>query len=450
VTERLELTGESYDSFDYANGALDGLLATLERAASLTPEQEELASRITIESVMRSIEHLTQLAGRKRAVLLLDDAALTLTPEYMVEFFDVVRVLKSKLIAPKCSVYPGTTEYGPRFHARQEAREVHVWISIEHERYLEMMLEIGNTRAKTLQNALPEALQKQLALAAFGIPRAYLTLLRGMDELGGASQANTNRVIQRHRDGILAEYRSLAEKIPKFATLISTGEVLFTKMIEAVRDANARLDDEKQLLIGIEKTDFSQLSARMAKFLIEAGLLYEVADVSHGGPERIYRRFIPHLSALMAIRAFAVGKRGQASANVVDFLARKSTKHPVRRTLETLLGKELLSGLSIDLPTCQQCGEPRMNETQKFCHNCGSQLVDGSNFTRLMKLEFEKVPGLTDFQRQSLEELHLEKIGDLVAMEDPGTELRKVHNVGQKRSERIIYVTQSYIDEFLS
>lgn len=45
-------------------------------------------------------------AKRKRAILLLDDAALTLTKEYMIEFFDVFRSLKTISISPKASVYP--------------------------------------------------------------------------------------------------------------------------------------------------------------------------------------------------------------------------------------------------------------------------------------------------------------------------------------------------------
>ncbi|MFM0874793.1 hypothetical protein QU886_27910, partial [Klebsiella pneumoniae] len=49
---------------------------------------------ISVEKTQGYIEDAIQVAGRKRAVLLLDDAALTLTPEYMVEFFEIFRSLK--------------------------------------------------------------------------------------------------------------------------------------------------------------------------------------------------------------------------------------------------------------------------------------------------------------------------------------------------------------------
>lgn len=77
---------------------------------------DPIIQTISIEKTQGYIEEAIQIEGRKRAILLLDDAALTLTPEYMVEFFEIFRSLKTAHISPKASVYPGTTQYGPRFH----------------------------------------------------------------------------------------------------------------------------------------------------------------------------------------------------------------------------------------------------------------------------------------------------------------------------------------------
>ena len=83
-----------------------------------------LISKLSIQRITTIIDELLKHSKRKRCILLLDDAALTLTPDYMVEFFDVFRSLKTQNISPKASVYPDTTQYGPRFHIGQDAEEV--------------------------------------------------------------------------------------------------------------------------------------------------------------------------------------------------------------------------------------------------------------------------------------------------------------------------------------
>jgi hypothetical protein len=63
-------------------------------------------------------------------------------------------------------------------------------------------------------------------------------------------------------------------------------------------------------------------------------------------------------------------------------------------------------------------------------------------------LKLKEVPGLTKWQKKRIaEELPQTKtINDLIGLMDPGTELRKIRWVGQKRAEQIL----ECIDEFLS
>lgn len=354
------------------------------KAATLTSAEERNANLISLESVGIAINALRVAAQRSRCVLLLDDAALTLTPEYLIEFFDVIRSLKSRTVAPKCSVYPGTTEYGPRFHARQEARVIPVWLPVEDPNYLPTMMAIGDKRFGVDGRKINEAARKQLAFAAFGMPRAYLSLLRDNATASGQQQQTLNKSIQQHRDGILAEYASLATKVPQFKTLVAKGRELFDAIIDVMRAANVNLVDERQLLIGIERSDFTPLRERMVKLLIEAGLLYEHPEVSHGGPDRTYRRFTPHIAALMAVRAFSGRSRGHSATAIVDFLNSRPVKHPIRRKLNTLLSEQSLAQIRIDLPACQKCGAKRVNEDQKFCHTFAPKASDLSMIANVM------------------------------------------------------------------
>ena len=125
------------------------------REKSTTITREVALSRlITVTKVQQLLEATSSIAGRKRTVLLLDDAALTLTPAYLIELLDVVRALKTSTIAPKTPVYPGTTEYSPRFHTGQDSTDVFVWTSVEAEEYATSMDQIARCRFQISTNYL--------------------------------------------------------------------------------------------------------------------------------------------------------------------------------------------------------------------------------------------------------------------------------------------------------
>src|SRR5665213_375990 len=396
-----------FKNFDLTRAKVETLVARLERAGVLSPEEEASANAISIEGVVQALVGLSKTAGRSRTVILLDDAALVFTPEFMIEFFEIVRVLKRQNVSPKCSVYPGTTEYGPRFHADHEGRFVPAWLPVDHPSYRHIMGSIGQKRYTGGGGIPGKDVNELLMYASFGVPRAYLTMLRELHsettERASGSQQAVNKVIQSHRDGRLREFRSLKLKMPKFNTVIGAGEQLFEAIIRSLKTENEKLDDSgtKQILLGIPSTDLTSLPSRMVKLLVEAGLLFESAEVSHG-PDRKYRRFMPHLAALIAARAFSERSRGSSAGQIVAFIQRRSAKHPIRRSLQSLLPE--VTAVQLDLPPCQACKTQRINEQQKFCHNCGTRLADDSTFTRLMKLPISDVTNLSTWARDKIQE----------------------------------------------
>lgn len=442
-----------FESFGLTREKVDALVARLERAGSLSPEEKSSANVISIEGVVQALSNFSKQVGRTRLIILLDDAALVFTPEFMVEFFEIVRVLKRQNISPKCSVYPGTTEYGPRFHADHEGRFVPAWLPVDHPSYRNIMANIGERRYPEGSSTLSKDINELLMYASFGVPRAYLTMLRELhseiSERSSGSQQAVNKVVQDHRDSRLREFRSLKLKMPKFNTVIGAGEELFDAIIRTLKTENENLVDPgtKQLLVGIPSTDLTSLPSRMVKLLVEAGLLFESPEVSHG-PDRKYRRFMPHLAALIAARAFSERSRGSSAAQTVAFLQRRASKHPLRRSLLSLL--PAVTSVQLDLPPCQACKTQRLNEQQKFCHNCGTQLTDNSTFTRLMKLPIGDVTNLSAWARAKIQERGIKTIEELLAFDDPGTELRKIHMVGPQRAEDYLTRVETYIDEFLS
>lgn len=431
--------------------ALQDLVDRLERGLPLATESEEVLSSLSVNKLIAAVESACDLFGRKRAIVLLDDAALTLTPEYLFEFFDVVRVLRTPRVSPKASVYPAT-DYGPRFHAAHEADEVPVWLSIDRPDYRQLMGAISSRRLPAV--SVPADVDEVLKMAAFGVPRAYLTMLRDYSRSSGTQSQILNRVVENHAEAKREEFRSMAIKMPRFDSLIRVGGQLLDGMLRELKEAQSGAFDrgEKQLVIGIADSEVSvaALIERMFNLLLEAGLVFQAQTVSHG-EGRLYRRYMPHLAALIAARAIGGGTRSSAAGQLVEVLSMRSSKHPLRRTLVKLVDSSELKNLRIDLPACRVCGTQRLTSQQRFCHACGSELLDDSTFARCMSLPLTAVPGLTNWQRERMAALdRIRTIGDLLAIQDPGSELRKLHRVGNVRAARIVEVVTAFVDEFLS
>lgn len=176
TTQGEPLDVDSLQEFDPAE--VRDLIGAYEKSQSPSANLEAVATRLTIDRVKQLLIRSADALNRRRVVLLLDDAALTLTPEYLSHFFDIYRALKAPRIAPKASVYPGTTEYGPNFHAGHEADTVFVWKRVTDANYLAFMQDIGAKRFPDMAQ-IPEDVRAMLAYSAFGVPRAFMTLVRG-------------------------------------------------------------------------------------------------------------------------------------------------------------------------------------------------------------------------------------------------------------------------------
>ena len=71
--------------FNYNKEDLTILIGKLERNLPLGEAESQLAITLTTDTITGIIQRLASAAGRKRSVLLLDDAALTLQPGLLAE-----------------------------------------------------------------------------------------------------------------------------------------------------------------------------------------------------------------------------------------------------------------------------------------------------------------------------------------------------------------------------
>lgn len=436
-------------SFNEAN--LRELVALLERGSG-DAQYEDFGQNLTVDHVIKAVGFLCKKFSRKRAVLFLDDAALSLTDQYLVAFFEIYRLLKTENIAPKAAVYPGSTQYGPTFHAFHEAEEVPLWLSVEDIDYSKIMGEIAQRRltADEISQINPDVLEF-FKYMAFGVPRAYLILLREFLEADrGTSQQRINRIVERQVELIGAEYDSLGIKLKQFASLVATGRKFFDHVISAVVNAKNMEPGKKNITLALlQGEDRNPLTERMLRFLVEIGMLYPLQSVSHG-PKRIYDRYIPHMAFLQQKGVFRDGK-GFAPKDVADYMGRPMAKQPIRRTVATILGRQDADNLKLDLPNCQNCHVPRLSGDQLFCHKCGAELVSSSLFEECMQLTLDRVPGVSGALLAHIHrDTKLRTIGHVYASQNASAELQQATWVGPVRAGGIIKKVTLSVDEFLS
>lgn len=262
-------------------------------------------------------------------------------------------------------------------------------------------------------------------------------------------QQNVNAVVEEQVRLQRVEYESLAFKLPQFKSAITAGLRLFDTIATEIIRENQNLSEgtEKQTVIGILKGNKSATHGRMINLLIEIGLLYPLKPVQHG-EGREYDRYIPHYARLMDGRAFAQG-RGFSARDTVAFIKRRSVKHPLRRTLEVLLSPEDRN-VGLDLAPCANCKTPRMDEAQRFCHQCGRPLPEPSRFRQMLELPLSALPIPSWYKKEIQEATAIKTVGDLLSLQDPASELRKAWKIGKKRSAEVLTATTTLVEEFLS
>lgn len=409
-------------------------------------EYKELVSFLNVRTVQDYIESVLSHTNRKRAILLLDDAALTLTNDYLVEFFDIFRSLKSTKISPKASVYPGSTKYGPRFHLGQDAERVPLWLNVSDPEYIDFMKAVITARFSD-NLTIDDDMKQLLMFCSFGIPRAYIMFIRSFIESDRkTAQSKFNSILEEKCKNIIEEYKSISQKLSQFTGIINIGETFLNSILSEVKAFNYEKTQSEEKVISIGISDIDNKAERMIKFLIEAGLLYEQDEVSHG-PGRKLRRFIPHISLLVNTKSI-IKSRGFKASDILDVLNNKKPPQPVRRKFNKLLSNDDISSLVLNLPPCPSCQSQRIAEGQKFCHICGSELVDGSIFKKCMAQKLLEIP-LTPFQKRVIAETPYETIEDVISSSDTAAELRRIKGVGKVHSERIVNKIVSWANEFL-
>ena len=407
-----------------------------------------------VEGLGASISDIIDLNGYTRCILFLDDAAHAFSPRQQEDFFDFYRQIKSKEISPKAAIYPGITNHSPNFHVGHDAEQIDAWLRPDDSVYLKFMRDLAEKRfdgvlPKTLNDS-PEYLDL-LAYASFGIPRAFLNMLRLVyhyDEKRRGHKESVPRlrifeIVKEGRRLSHAVYDSLAYKLPAYKLFIDSGQNIYQKIVSNIKNFNKSKEIfDHGVEVGIKRPISPELR-KVIGFFQYAGLLMSSGETSRGikGVFEVYKL---HYGDLITENA-VVGKRTKTVRLFLTVF--KSSAHQAwpRVSPETLADPDDFSSMfRLTLPNCQNCGAERLNENAKFCHNCGAALKSASIYDELVNQDIGILPISKRMVRRIKEESSIRKIKDILIDSDR-TNLRSVKHIGPARATRIASAAEEYV-----
>ena len=433
-----------------AQRAIEALQSgSVELASSLIPEP--LTTQSLVDVIRRSIGAL----GRVRAVLLFDDAAHAFSSEQQRDFFDFFREVKSPFVSPKAAIYPGVTDFSPSFHVGHDAEEVNVWLDPSEGNYLSFMesllkkrlpLEIF-TRLRADQDAL-----NVLALAAFGVPRNFLNMIRDVIGEAASPQDRQSQSIPRQRilkavgacgATSLQVFKSLKKKLPVYARFIEAGEDVLGRATAAVKDYNATTTKAATVTLALLHPVAPEVRT-LFSFLQYAGLVRPRGDLKRGEKGTFWLLDI-HYALLVDANA-VVAKKSVGLSELADRLAKRDAHAFVRVTSAKLLGaSDIAAALPLMLPPCSACQTERATPTAKFCLNCGAPLTVSSTFETAVLQDLAVLPLTPNRVRSIKQHSTIRTVKDILLDKDH-TELLRVHMIGPVWATRISRYAEEFVE----
>ena len=419
-------------------------------------EKVNMDTILTISMLEEEINKILSCTNKNHCVLLLDDAAHAFSVEQQYDFFEFFRQIKSRIISPKAAIYPGITNYSSTFHVGHDAEEIDVWIKPEMANYSEFMLKILERRLpRYIYNKLSEQLDLLyiICYSSFGIPRALLNMVSSLYkdkttndieeyEVKFTRQTVMKAISQTYTQ-VMNIFLSLKDKLPIYEKFVISGEQIFIKMVEEIKEYNKeRSIDEQCVTIAIKKPLPSELS-KVIEFFQYAGLVMYKKELSKG-EKGVFELYDIHYSALIERNAF-MGKKSIKSMDLAIALRKRNAHSFKRITANVLIGTDdIRSIFPLSLPPCPVCGTPRASEHTKFCGECGTALKTASIFEELVSNDISKLP-LTTKRVQSIKKYsRIRTIKDIL-MDNDNRELRGVPQIGPYWAEKIYSYAEEYI-----
>ncbi|WP_025116594.1 zinc ribbon domain-containing protein [Lysinibacillus fusiformis] len=436
-----------YFSTEYSD--ILNLVYKLEGGTLFNNDVELNIINLSVGSIIDFIDFLLEKTGRRRAVLLLDDAAHAFSSELQRDFFEIFRILKSNRTSAKASVYPGITSYSPYFNVGHDALFLNVEYPPEDTGYIEfcdqiLMKRLGEAKYSILNNKQDGL--KSLYYAANGIPRGIIVMAEYILEETPSEElikdAYYYDAIEMWVENVEKFYNSLQERLPRYINFIEVGFGLYRNFAEEIKEFNKNKDEsQKAVYVGISKPIDNGLQ-KVLDLLEYSGLITERRDISKG-VKGTFKRYKLHLGTIIQYNSLAQGK-GKTLSYISESLEQVKVRQFKRLTTKNLFTQEIKDKCIFNLPPCNNCGEKRISENAKFCSYCGSELKSASLFFEILQQDISILP-LTEKRIKDIKDgSKIRTIQDIL-MDENGLELKKVRYIKGHWAQKI----RAYAEEFI-
>lgn len=398
------------------------------------------------------LEAWARNAGFGRIVLLLDDAAHAFVPTQQRIFFEFIRNIRSSFVTFKAAIYPGVTEYSPSFHVGHDAQLVEVWASVEGAQYFDFIRDIYDRRIpESSKSIVPDGVVELFGATSFGIPRTFLSMIEMYidsvsESAGGQSTTRARRIISEKSNQLLALHRSLAVKLPRYGMYVKAGETVLDNIISEISNLNEERYSQGQRAPAIEiaiRRPFAPTLDTVIGLLEYAGILRRPDESVSLGAEGVYAKFGVHGALLESRSAIKFGRNPTLQQRAIALVRTSRTGSYKRVGSNTVFPDEVARTCKLIVSNCQVCGAARISDEARFCHNCGSELVEASRLRELLTTPINELQ-LTESKIKALSENGFDQVEDI--LRDRGlAEIRKVKSIGPVWARRIFNAAEEYI-----
>lgn len=438
---------ESFPKKDFIEKAL------VKIEAGMTDGNE--IDNFSILYLQQTIDDILYNNNINRCVLLIDDAAHAFSEKQQEDFFDFFRAVKSKSISPKAAVYPGITSHSPSFQVGHDAEQIDVWVKPSGEDYEAFMLELARKRFEGTQINLIQDNEDDIAFLAycsFGIPRAFLGMLRAIynspeSYFNADHSLSKSKILTLSRSGkemSHSVYSSLEAKLPSLKSYVSNGSFIYRTLLDSIKEFNHGKERHEQTLqFGIRHPLDSNLE-KVVSFYQYAGLIMPIGDFSRG-ENGVFSVYELHIGDLVSDNAI-VGRRTKSINLFLEVLrAKKQQVWPrtySNKILETV--KLDSSDFKISLPQCQICGTERPTPEAHFCPNCGSRLKSSSAYEHLADQDISVLdisPAIKDRIKKNSQ---IRKVRDIL-IDSSREQLMSIKYIKKARAVKIVGAAEEYV-----
>ncbi len=375
-----------------------------------------------LEDVKDALEDLVRGLKLTRFNLLIDEAAHIFLPRQQRLFFSLFRDLRSPYIVCKAAVYPGVTSYGPNFQPFHDAQMVSAERDVAGKDYIKNMREIVEKQADSdvLRNIEKNITNfSTLAYSANGNPRILLKTLSRASKL---LSSEVNQVVKDYyRTEAWTEHSILTSKYKGHSALIDWGRNFIEQSVLPV--LKRRNDDRSESEEGSTayfwlNRDVPQFVQQALQILTYTGIVTELDVGIKAKRSEIGTRYMVNLGCLFSLEAYPA-----ASAPAIWH------KFDIRRMQEFGLNHSAFVNENNIAPTLE-------------IDSINQQALNEQLSKSVRELD------LTDWQKQTLEEINLLTIKDVLQATE--VDLQSAKYVGEVRSRRMRNAAFAAIYEYLS